>query len=276
MKKILIPTDFSECASKALLFCLDQFKDSDISIYFVHVINPLVQESETYLPNEYIKSLAKEAETQLNFVSACIMNSRSNSKITNIERFIKLGPIPKLIQETAKNKNVDAIVMGTRGKSHDFIDKLLGSVSIYMIQKPTCPVILVPNEYQRNMVDKLVFATDLQTGTPKILDKILWLFPSLDSINFVHTSSKNNSEILKEKFSPFKNYMLNKIPLPNTKFVLLEGENIVPAIQKYFLENHANLLVMPKTNKGLLQSVFKPNYTRKMLNRLQVPLMVVN
>lgn len=277
MKKILIPTDFSECASKALLFCLDQFKDSDITIYFVHVINPLVQESESYLPNEYIKLVEKEAENKLNFVSACLLEYRDKSKITKIECFIKLGSVSKLIKEIAKTKNVDAIVMGTRGKRHDLVDKILGSISLYMIQQPICPVILVPREYQRNTVNKLVFATDLSTGAPNILNKVKQLFHSnLKSVNFLHVYNKNTSKLSKKNFPLFKRYLLKYFPSLNIQFDILRGIDVVPTIQGYMEEKQADLLAMPKSNKGLLQSVFKPTYTRKMINNLEVPLMVLD
>ena len=92
---------------------------------------------------DLLENTKKEAELWFDKIRQKINNNNNGSNISlQTEVVITATSIVSAIVEYARNKNVDRIITGTRGRS-EFKKVLLGSVASGVITHASCPVMVV-------------------------------------------------------------------------------------------------------------------------------------
>ena len=140
IKRILIPTDFSETAQMAIAHGGYMAKLFKAKIYLMHSI-----ESAVYggLPVEMVPILEEEhpdqlTEQKLNHLADGIVN-KYNVEIDTVT----IAGIPvRGIEKAVMDNNIDLIVMGTHG-ANGFEEYFLGSNTLKVVNNAPCPVISV-------------------------------------------------------------------------------------------------------------------------------------
>jgi len=142
IKKILFPTDFSDCAQTAGTYALalaGQFQAE------LHVLNVLADalmmmpepSSALSLPQNYLLDLKQEAERAL----AKVLPEAEKSGC-HVVRVLRMGnPYAEIVQY-AEGTETDLIVVGTHGRGA-IAHFLLGSVAEKVVRKAHCPVLTV-------------------------------------------------------------------------------------------------------------------------------------
>ena len=94
--------------------------------------------------NDLLEDAKKEAQQWFNKIEEQINNEVNNNNNIQLqtEVIVTATSIVSAIVEYAKNRNVDLIVTGTRGRSQ-FKKLLLGSVASGVITDAACPVMVV-------------------------------------------------------------------------------------------------------------------------------------
>ena len=142
IRKILFPTDFSECAKTAQEYAsalAGQFQAE------LHVLNVLADGmmmmpepgSALALPQNYLLDLKTEAEKALEKVFPDA--PKSGRKVI---RALRMGNPFVEIVKYAEETNIDLIVVGTHGRGA-IAHMLLGSVAEKVVRKAKCPVLTV-------------------------------------------------------------------------------------------------------------------------------------
>lgn len=141
LKKILCPVDFSECSTYALSYAIDLSAKEHASLYLIHVI-------ETHIGD--IGGIEKEItlllsdKKQIGNLRTRLVNLIPGDIRTNIhiEPIVEKGiPYVEIIR-TAKDKQVDLIVIGTHGRT-GLEHILIGSVAERVIRRAPCPVLSI-------------------------------------------------------------------------------------------------------------------------------------
>jgi nucleotide-binding universal stress UspA family protein len=131
LKRILVPTDFSESANRALAYgceLADKF-DAEIHVLFV------VKESVPY--HGYDWEPEDEVAEQL-----ASLPGTPWDKTLRVERNVRVGPPFFEIITEARDKDVDLIVMGTHGYG-PIKHMLIGSVAERVVRQAPCPVLTI-------------------------------------------------------------------------------------------------------------------------------------
>ncbi|WP_340073705.1 universal stress protein [Leptobacterium sp. I13] len=163
MKKILIPTDFSENAWNALQYALDLYKDETCNFFILNAYsppivsptNPITSASTTKVLLDVAK---KSAEEGLAAVMARINESYSSSK-HQFETIASYDFLVSAVKETVKEKEIDMVVMGTKGAS-GLKEVIMGSNTAGVIGHIECPLLAIPEEAVFKPLKELAFATD--------------------------------------------------------------------------------------------------------------------
>lgn len=143
-KKILVPTDFSEHSDKALKQAMDIAEKYNAKIYLLHVIDKNIQQcvTEYCLPNETMVQLERESLAKSQEMMSDEVSKISPRPHVEIEYDIKRGvPYDEILKEQ-EDKNIDLIVIASRGKT-GITRHLLGSVADRVTEKAKSPVLLV-------------------------------------------------------------------------------------------------------------------------------------
>ena len=138
-KRILVPTDFSDYATKATRVALDLAQRYDATITLVHIDDPLLFGfPDGYpAPAEARRLLQEELQQQL----AAAKADAELVKPGGVETRLIEGLPATALCEFARS-GFDLIVMGTHGRS-GIARVLLGSVAERVVRHAPCPVLTI-------------------------------------------------------------------------------------------------------------------------------------
>lgn len=139
MKKILIPTDGSDCSLRATTFAINFAKNCNAEIYAIYVVDTIILEELTRAigTKDVEKELKEKGEHYLDYV----VESAEKEGI-KAEAIIAKGEPHDQIVFFAKTKGIDMIVMGSYGR-RGTKRILIGSVTSRVIEYAPCPVLVV-------------------------------------------------------------------------------------------------------------------------------------
>jgi nucleotide-binding universal stress UspA family protein len=142
LKRILIPTDFSEASESAVMYGRALAEAFNASLHILHVIeDPFVYgwTGEGYMPDipSFRETLREQSNKQLDKVLSSPERERFNAQVIS-----KFGAPFVEIVRYAKEQEIDLIVMGTHGRG-PIAHMLMGSVAEKVVRKAPCPVLTV-------------------------------------------------------------------------------------------------------------------------------------
>jgi len=164
LKNILFATDFSQAADAAAPIAIQIARRYGAKVYGVHV-----NQFENYAlaAAEAWSAMAQAAEEE-----AKEHNQHLEEQLNGVEHEVVIaeGNISESISNVIQQKEIDLVVLGTRGRTG--IGKtILGSVAEQILRQSPCPVLTVgphvnpwSDEYVK--MREIVYATDLATDTP--------------------------------------------------------------------------------------------------------------
>jgi len=139
---LLVPLDQSPLAEQALEYAREIIAPHG-KITLVTVLDNLVvyrYGHEVHFPRDVEDNLIKKAEAYLSDLG----NNLRRDGI-NVELLVRVGTPDRIICRVAISRNVNAIVMSTHGRG-GFGRLIFGSVTRSVLEKSTCPVLVVPNQ----------------------------------------------------------------------------------------------------------------------------------
>lgn len=137
VKRVLFPTDFSDCANQALKRAIAITEDFDAELYILHVVDDSIITTHVQKEREIIlKDLRNHALEQMK-------QGLPAELLQNFETIgaVKRGEPGKAIAAYAETHECDLIVMGSHGRS-GLGRMLLGSVTDKVVRLSKCPVMV--------------------------------------------------------------------------------------------------------------------------------------
>jgi nucleotide-binding universal stress UspA family protein len=278
MNKILVPTDFSPNALRAIDYAVQIAKINQATIYVIHACDHLFQpDLENILSKEeYNTKQTDEAFNQLELIRRSI--EETENVLVNIQLYS--GTITDTIVIAAEEHQADLIIMGTLGISgvNDFI---FGSKTAAVIKNTSIPVITIPVEYDWKPPSKFLLAIN---QFDEVADA---LFPALDLAGVFHAEVRlivftdedkagaaefvaNAKEIKFAEEKLKKNYDGIVIKAEH-----LSGRHFEDSINDYIGTNQVDLLVMMTHKRSFIRSIFNRSMTRKMSYHSKVPILAI-
>jgi universal stress protein A len=142
-QRILVPSDFSPYADKALeeaLFLAKQFK---ATIYIVHVVEDLQPCSVDYcLPEELITQYRDTSFKASQEMLQKEIDKYQEAHNVQIIKNVRIGAAAEEILKEAEAMNIDLIVIASHGKT-GIIQHLMGSVAERVTRRAKCQVMVV-------------------------------------------------------------------------------------------------------------------------------------
>jgi nucleotide-binding universal stress UspA family protein len=213
MKSVLLPTDFSENSWNAIKYALRFFKDEPCVFYLLHVhtLDLSVINSPSYGdPGIAIEDVyTKPSKTRLLRILKQIAKTHHNS-LHHFYTTVDFGFFIDVIRKHVDEKEIDVIVMGTKGAS-GLKKMIIGSNAGDVIVKVKCTTLIVPEDASFKDIEEIAFPTDFSAfnnyKTLKPLMDVLDRFRSKLSILHVGKGLKElnldqleNRELLQDFF----------------------------------------------------------------------------
>jgi len=164
LKNILFATDFSAAADAAAPIAIQMAQRYGAKVYGVHVNR--FDDYTAAAPDAWA-AMAEAAERETRKHA-----ERLNEQLKGVEHEVVIGEgnIWEVISNLIKEKEIDLIVLGTRGRT-GFGKTILGSVAEEILRQSPCPVLTVgphvnlwSDEYAK--MREILYATDLAVDSP--------------------------------------------------------------------------------------------------------------
>ncbi|MBK7498242.1 MAG: universal stress protein [Ignavibacteriales bacterium] len=139
IKKVLVPIDFSDYSKSALKYAVNFAKSFNAEIILVYVVEPVIYPPDFSMGQIAMPSITTEWDDRAKDELQKLAKSEIN-EIANVKTIIKTGkPFVEII-ETAKEENIDLIIIATHG--HSGVEHILfGSTAEKVVRKAPCPVL---------------------------------------------------------------------------------------------------------------------------------------
>tara|TARA_R110000868_G_scaffold342697_1_gene603593 strand:- start:2051 stop:2905 length:855 start_codon:yes stop_codon:yes gene_type:complete len=276
MRKILIPTDFSENAMNAIHYGIDLFKYDISEFYFMHAYQDELYADETLSTRENLENAKgkvsnwsdKKLQTILNVISRISPNPKHTYHVISSNNLL-LDEANKIVD----NENIDIIVMGTRGKTND--KKLtFGSHTLQVLKYVQCPVLAIPENYKYTQPKHILFPTNYMLPYKRRELKLLceMASPYRAKIDMIYISKTKKLSMRQEDNRDFVKATLCKNVI---NFKVINSKNIINSIFKYIKENSIDMLVMVNTKHSFLENnMFQSTIDELSLN-LRIPFLAL-
>ena len=137
VETILVPTDFSATAEKALAYAAALARRFRARISLLHVITPLPYPVDMlYVPADQSLAISPARKKLDALAKAFIPSAQRGAMVA------RMGVPHETIADYDRSEKMDLIVIGTHGRS-GLKHLLLGSIAERVVQKAPCPVLTV-------------------------------------------------------------------------------------------------------------------------------------
>lgn len=170
MKKILVPTDFSEHAGYALKVAAQIAKKNNGEIFLLHMLELPHQASDAVGSGHDLPEIMLFKNAAINKLED-LMDDPSLEGI-NVSEIIQFELAFDGIMNISKKNDVDLIVMGSHGAS-GFKEMFIGSNAEKVVRNSDIPVLIIKKEAGDFEVNKFVFASDFSDEIKKPFAKVV-------------------------------------------------------------------------------------------------------
>ncbi|WP_439152300.1 universal stress protein [Winogradskyella sp.] len=279
MKNILLPTDFSENSWNAIKYAIHFFENQDCNFYMLHVIrlNNLVANDTPLVLNGgvvedvYVKPTKVKLRELLKRVSKLSIKSKNHHfyTLTDYSFFIES------IRKTVEEKQIDCIVMGTKGATG--LEKIiLGTNTADIITKVKCNTFAIPENAEFRLPEEVAFPTDFSLSHNlqllKPVSDIIERFKS--SLRIVHINKAKpelNKDQLKNK-ELLEDYFINE----DYSFHFLSNKRVEDAVQCFVESRNTDLICMVAKNLNYFQQILFHSKVEKISYHTDVPFLVLH
>ncbi|WP_299336446.1 universal stress protein [uncultured Psychroserpens sp.] len=276
MKRILLPTDFSDNSWNAIKYALQLFKDETCNFTLLNTYTPIIYQLEAaqlYMAQHGLENAMKEVSKKgLEKIQERIDTEFKNPNHT-FSRISAFNTLTDEINELHSGHVMDMIIMGTKGAS-GIQEVLFGSNTIHIIKKAKCPVLAIPSDFDFEAPHEILFPSDYQVAFQESHIK-----PILDitnrfysRVNILHVSKGNE---LTEEQEQNKHRLLNYLKKTEHLFHIVTHKNIPEAIADFQLKSKINLLVMLNNKHSFFENLFFKSNIKHIGFHLNIPFLVI-
>ncbi len=266
MKRILVPTDFSQQAENALKVAVELAKKNDSKITILHSMEMPVHLATTdkgSLPEAlYFVKLAEKQFGELlekPFINEAYVTTK-----------IGQGELYDDINEAVGKENIDLIVMGSHGAS-GFKEMFIGSNTEKVVRTSEIPVLVIKNDRPEFEIKDFVFATDFSPECRTTLKKAQDFAESFDAtlhLLYVNTPSgfKTSAEA-KQMMDAF----VKGMNLSNYTLNIYNDLSVEKGILGFAMETKAQLIGMSTHGRKGIAHFFNGSISEDLVNHANMP-----
>jgi nucleotide-binding universal stress UspA family protein len=257
MRKILVPTDFSENAANAIEHAAQIAISLHYKLILLHVGNPITNQG---------------SEQKLEIICRALVDSFTD---LNCDFYIVNGEdIPAEIVAASDRYNVEMIVMGTKGLIN--IRKILfSSNTASVIGKATCTVLSVPGNTGFTKPKRILFATNFEREDIKAALQIIKIArPFNASVIIAHVMSESAvEEVERTKIQMFTREVSLLTDYPRISFKLSSENTVTMGLDALIESTNADVIAMRTHRRTLFEKIINPSITQKFAEESQIPLL---
>jgi nucleotide-binding universal stress UspA family protein len=279
MKKILIPTDFSENAWNAMRYAIELFKNENCVFYILNTYTPAIANSRFMaatidgglIENGAHLSSKRGLQNCVELIKKTSDNSKHSFKTISSFSFLV-----DEVKETVEKKGIDLIVTGTKGAS-GIAEVFMGSNTVRIIKGvKDCAVLAVPQDFDFTTPKEIAFATDFNRfytlSELQPLIEITNIFGAVIRIVHVQNKIEALSELQKFNLNMLRKYLKEVEHYVHT---VSELSSVSKTLEIFSKELDIHLLAMLNYQHSFMERITREPIVKRVSFHTQVPLLVI-
>jgi len=268
MKKLLVPTDFSEQAENALKVAVQISKERDSEIFLLHSIELPVQyatareNSGIPEPLFYMKLAKKQFHK---------FREKSFLKDVVVHDLVGHNEIYEEIEEACQTHDIDLIIMGSTGAS-GFKEMFVGSNTEKVVRTSSTPVLVIKDRYPNFEIEDFVFATDFSEKFKNAFSqakKVADILGAKIHLLFVNTPAEFKTT--EESKSIMKNFV-KEMDLTNYTLNVYNDVSVEKGILNFTKSINAQLIGMATHGRKGISHFLNGSISEDMVNHAKIPI----
>jgi nucleotide-binding universal stress UspA family protein len=274
MKKLLVPTDFSDTSKNAARFAVQMAADiQNATIILIHVSDkitggsdgsPLTEDDDDrrIILTEALSQLKDEllavAQAPIEFAT-----EKGSSLVETLTRYVRYQAI-------------DMVIMGITGATR-LEQILMGSNTLEMAKESACPVLIIPPDAKYRKIKNVVLASDFKEVDTTIpvapLKATLDLFKP--ALHIVNVDSEHYVELTDEyKVERAKLELMLKNYSP--EFYFIRQYDFFDAISQFVDDKNIDLIFIVPKDRSFVSGLFKTSHTKKLAYHSHIPIVAIH
>lgn len=268
MKRILVPTDFSNHAEYALKAAAQIAKKNDGEIFLIHMLELPTAGADALSRSHEMPELMLFKNIALKKLDE-LMDSDFLGDI-KISRIIQFEMAFDGIVKTAEVQNIDLIVMGSHG-ANGFQEMFIGSNTEKVVRNSEVPVLVVKREEPEFKADKFVFASDFSEEAKKPFERALSFAKEFGSkLHLVNINTPNNFKSTKVAEETMENFLVG-IDTTNITTHIYNDVNVEKGILHFAKNIDADIIGMSTHGRKGLAHFFNGSISEDLVNHAKRP-----
>src|SRR5690606_29721477 len=269
MKNILLPTDFSPNARNAAAYALQFFRETPCTFHLLHVLPvPASDLGVTYLTTS--PKIQGKFDELLSWLNSIRTNPQHHFTIT-----FKANFLIEAVRSQVQEKNIDLILMGTKGATN-MKGIVIGRNTSDVMMKVKCPMLAISENAVYKNPEEILFPTDYKIPYEgKLLNtlyevvqhskasvKVLELFTSDGEPT---PEQKLNKKLLQSFFAPYEPSLQTYYPSRD------DGTQ-----QLFNGKNRSDMIVMAAKNLNVCHKMLRNHQSNQIPFIKQLPLLILH
>lgn len=275
MKKILLPTDFSDAATNAFVHALEFAKVVKAELILLHTFEIPVYDSQ-FFPENYASIYSSIELAKFEMFKDEIPKLRTiatERKLDDIVIKHRLmdGDLIYNLKNAVEEDQIDFVIMGTNSVS-DWTKFFTGSNTESVISGVEVPVLCVPIDAKYKKVRTIGFTTRYREKDKKELKKILKIAKKTDAkvkSLYVKTS---NSDVTDETRKEWEREFAGE----NVEFLILPSDDVKETILDFVLYKDIDILTTITHKRSFFESLFDSSFSKKISKEVPIPVLIMH
>ena len=274
MKQILLATDFSKSAKRAIAYALDCFKGIPVTYHLVYIseckgnntkntMGTPCQGESCGLKQELLQQAAKAMNAQLDLkLQHCVAHYKNLSKV-------------EALRKHTTEHHIDLIIIGNKGQTNN-PKVAIGTFARDILMRVQCSFLMIPEGVENSQPKKGLFPTNYNNvyhnaSLNTLSDFMATRLMELDVLYFsklgraLDKTQQENKELLEGFLDS------NHSPPIKTPHRKLEN-----AIQHYLMKNRADVLILMAKNRGFCERLLQRNTPDQQEIMRNLPLLLLH
>jgi nucleotide-binding universal stress UspA family protein len=280
MKSILVPFDFSDCATNALEYAAAIAAHTKAKITLFHsFLITIDTTSPVIMPriiDEMIVEELKIGEIKLQNAITTLrgLHYFKDDHHLDIQTSVRHGNFIDIMEELGRSTDYDLIVMGTRGAT-GVKEVFMGSNTVNVIEKVKKPLIVVPEDAKYHGFRHVVYATALLDKDIEVIEDLQKFAEIFDAeLTCLHINKSDNQDIAQFKM----NYLEDNFrftPISKLNFQLIKDKSAEKGLMKFLNDYHSDLIAIMPQERDFIKGFFHSSLTKRLAFHSVTPLLVV-
>ncbi|MGB5429479.1 universal stress protein [Eudoraea sp.] len=273
---ILLPTDFSKNSWNAISYAMELFKNEKCNFFFLHTYTPSFYRMDYMLggplfsaiPDSGVDISLAGLEKTLEDVKKSYKNSKHNYNIISA-----FNTLTDEINEVTIEKEIDMVVMGTQGAT-GAKEIFLGTNTVYVLRKAIAPVLVIPENYTFQKIQKILLPSDYLTNYKdnELSTAIKMVKMNKAKLIVLHVKEEYDLTAGQEEN---KMALYRRLDALSTTLTELKGSLMPSAILNYVQKNEIDLLMMMNRKHSFFERIFEKQNVDQIGFHVKIPFLVI-